>query len=426
MVSKIIAPGVKLCTHKTVQFKTSVVSFNIVTSLEKDAGKKALLLNLLARTTKAYPTITEMNRRLAGLYGAVISPAVRKIGEAQVLSLVLVCLDDRFALNGEKVLSEALRLLSSCLFLPDITPEGFKEDNIKREKRLLIEKLESEKDDKRIYALNTMLSEMCRDESYGIHRFGTREEIESATGAELLALWKEILFTAPVQINVTGNFSEAEIESTVTKLFSRLDRKKESISEVHTEFITEAYESRLFTEKQNVKQGKLVIGMRAGMTYDFDNFPAIKLMNAIFGSGTFSKLFMNVREKMSLCYYCAARLDAGKGIITVESGVETQNAQKALNAIRNELDEVRKGNFSDETVENAKKSLCDLYGSVYDSVTGINDWMTSYAVKNEITEPTALADMIKNVCREEIIIAASMVTEDTVFILESESEETAE
>ena len=423
MNSKIIAPGVKLCTHKTEQFKTSVVSFNIVTSLGENPGKKALLLNLLARTSKAYPTITEMNRRLAGLYGAVISPSVRKIGEAQVLSLVLVCLDDRFALNGEKVLSEAIRLLSGCLFMPDITPDGFGEENLIREKRLLIEQLESEKDEKRIYALNTMLAEMCRDEVYGTHRLGTREEIEAATGKELLTLWKNILFNAPIQINVTGSFDEGEVEKTVKSLFAPLERKKESINEVHTEFITEAYDSKIFSEKQSVKQGKLVIGMRAGMTYDSDNFPAIKLMNAIFGSGTFSKLFMNVREKMSLCYYCAARLDAYKGIITVESGVETENAEKALNAIRGELDEVRKGNFTDETIENAKKSLCDLYNSVYDSVTGINDWMTAYCTKNEIAEPSSLGEMINAVCREEIILAAQMVTEDTVFILESNSKE---
>ena len=108
MNSKIIAPGVKLCTHKTQQFKTSVVSFNIITNLGENPGKKALLLNLLARTSKAYPSITNMNRRLAELYGAVISPSVRKIGEAQVLSLVLICLDDRFALNKEKVLEEGL------------------------------------------------------------------------------------------------------------------------------------------------------------------------------------------------------------------------------------------------------------------------------------------------------------------------------
>lgn len=423
MLSKTIAPGVRFCTHKTEQFKTSVVSFNIVTSLGENPGKKALLLNLLARTSKAYPTITAMNRRLAALYGAVISPSVRKIGEAQVLSLVLVCLDDRFALEKEKVLEEGIRLLSACLFMPDITPEGFREDNLKREKRLLTERLDSEKDDKRIYALDTMIKEMCRDEIYGNHRLGTKEEIESATGKELLEIWKDILFTAPIQINITGSFDENAVEETVTKLFAPLERKKENIREIHTEFLTEAYESHTFSEKQPVKQGKLVIGMRAGMTYDADNFPAIKLMNAIFGSGTFSKLFMNVREKMSLCYYCAARLDAGKGIITVESGVETENAKKALDAIRNELDEVRKGNFTDETIEHAKRSLSDLYNSVYDSVMGINDYMTSCCNKNELTEPSEYGRKINEVCREEIILAASMVTEDTVFILEGEKED---
>ncbi len=423
MNSKTIAPGVRLCTHKTEQFKTSVVSFNIVTNLGENAGKKALLLNLLARTSKAFPTVTAMNRRLAELYGATINASVNKSGDAQVLSLVLICLDNRFSLYGEKVLDECIRLLSGCLFMPDITPDGFKEENIKREKRLLIEKIDSEKDDKRIYALNTMIEHMCRDEIFSTHRLGSKEEINSADSKELLSIWKDLLFKSPIQVNVTGNFDEEEIEKTVTGLFSALDRKKENIIEVQTEFLTEAYESCIFREKQPVKQGKLVIGMRAGMTYSEDNFPAIKLMNAIFGSGTFSKLFMNVREKMSLCYYCAARLDSNKGIITVESGVETENAEKALDAIRHELDEVRQGNFTDETIDHAKRSLSDLYKSVYDSVLGINSWMTSFCTKNELTEPTVYSDMINAVCREEIILAASMVTEDTVFILESEKED---
>jgi len=192
---------------------------------------------------------------------------------------------------------------------------------------------------------------------------------------------------------------------------------------VYTEFLTEAYESRIFRQKQPVKQGKLVIGMRAGMTYKDDNFPAIKLMNAIFGSGTFSKLFMNVREKMSLCYYCAARLDSNKGIITVESGVETENAEKALEAIRNELDEVRTGNFTDETLENAILSLKDMYKSVSDSVGSIDSFFTMNCLSGEFRTPEQYIELIENVSREEVIIAANMVTEDTVFILESEKEE---
>ncbi len=419
---KEILNGVKLCTHKTTQFKTSVVTLNIITPLDACASEKALLTYLLARTNKNYPSVITMNRKLASLYGASLSPSVLKVGEAQVLSLTLASIDERFSLRGEKLLSEGVDLLLSCLFEPDITPEGFKEENIEREKRLLIEKIESEKDDKRVYAFGRMIEEMCCNENYGIERLGKKERIAELCGKDLFEAWKSILFTCPVQINVTGNFDENEIESKIRCRFDSLQRKKEDIKEIRTEFLTESYESNLITEKQKVKQGKLVIGMRAGMTYEWDNFAAIKVMTAIFGSGTFSKLFMNVREKMSLCYYCSARLINNKGLIVVESGVETENAQKALDAIRHELDDVRQGIFTDETVSNAILSLTDMYKSVMDSVGSIDSWFTINCLSGEFRTPEEYTKLIKNVSREEIIIAANMVTEDTVFILESEKE----
>ncbi len=419
MERKTIAPGVSLCTHKTEQFKTSVVSLNIIAPLDKDTTARALLINLLARTNKDYPEISLMNRKLASLYGASLTAGVRKIGEAQVLSLTLVSIDDRFSLGGDSVLRDGIALLLDCLFRPDITPDGFRKDNTDREKRLLEEKIESEKDDKRIYALSAMLSEMCRDESYGIDRLGRIEDIPSITEKHLSDCWKKLVFTSQMQINVTGSFNEEEITALITDRFLPLSRRAEDITEVRTEFISEAYESRTVTETQSIKQGKLVIGMRAGMTFEDDNFPAIKLMTAIFGSGTFSKLFMNVRERMSLCYYCSARLIDSKGIITVESGVETENAVKALEAIRKELDDVRKGDFDDETLNNAKLSLADSYNSFSDSVINTDLWATLQCNRAQFRTPEEYAELIKNVSREEVIVAANMVTEDTVFILKS-------
>lgn len=423
MEIKKISEGVNLAFHGTGRFKTSVVSVNLICPLDDKSSERALLCYLLARTNRSYPDMISMNRKLASLYGAVISPKVQKIGESQVLTLSLISVDDRFSLDGKAISEEGIRLLMDSIFSPDITTEGFKEENIEREKRLLIEKIESEKDEKRIYALNRMTEEMCRDEAYGIHKFGTKERIAELTGKDVFLEWKKILTTSPVQINAVGSFDKKMIEEITASYFNNLQRKKEDIIEVRTEFLTESYGSNTVTEKQKVKQGKLVIGMRAGMTFDFDNYPAIRLMTAIFGGGTFSKLFMNVREKMSLCYYCAARLVASKGLITVESGIETENAEKALEAIRNELDEVRKGNFTDETVENAKKSLIDTFCSVEDSVIGIDGFMTSQCVSGTFRTPEEYAELLRNVSREEIIIAANMVTEDTVFILESEKEE---
>ena len=417
-----ISEGVNLCFHKTERFKTSVITVNLICNLDKNASEKALMTYLLARTNRNFPSIISMNKKLASLYGAVIIPNIIKNGEAQVLSFSLVSVDDRFSLDGKKISDEGIKLLMDCIFTPDITAEGFREENLQREKRLLIEQIESEKDDRRILALHRMTEEMCCDENYSINKLGNPETINTLGGKEIFEQWKKVLTTCPVQINAVGDFDKAEISKLIAPYFERIQRKKEDIAEIRTEFITESYESKTVTEKLNVKQGKLVIGYRAAMTYDFDNYPAIRLMTAIFGGGTFSKLFMNVREKMSLCYYCAARLVASKGIITVESGVETENAEKALTAIRNELDEVRKGNFTDETVENAKKSLADSFGSIEDSVMGIDGFMTSQCTSGQFRTPKEYCELINNVSREEIILAANLITEDTVYILQSEKE----
>lgn len=422
MEIKKISAGVKLCTHKTSQFKTSAVSLNIITPLEENTGEKALLIHLLARTNKLYPTLALMNRELASLYGAVIYPNAIKLGEAQVLTLCLLSIDDRFALENESILKKGIELLMSCLFTPDITPDGFKEENLAREKRLLCEKIDSENDDKIIYASKRMIEEMCCDEVYSISPLGTKEKIENITGKEVFEVWKKLLLSCPVQINVTGNFDENEITNIIKPYFDRLERKQENIIYPHTEFITESYGSKTIEEKQKVQQGKLVIGYRAGMTYDMDNFAAIKVMNSIFGSGTFSKLFMNVREKMSLCYYCSSRLTNSKGIITVQSGVETENAEKALQAIRNELDSVRRGDFTNETVEAAKLSLKETYLGVSDSVLSIDSWFTSQCLSGDFMTPEQYIAMTDKVSREEIIVAANMITEDTVYILQSEKE----
>lgn len=420
---KQLCSGVKLCYHKTSQFKTSVISLNIITPLDAKASHKALLIHLLGRTNKNNPTLTAMNRKLASLYGAVITPGVSQIGESQVLTLSLVCIDERFALDKETVLSEGVKLLLDCLFTPDITPNGFKEENITREKRLLCEKIDSLNDDKIRYAYKRMIAEMCCDENYGISELGEKDEINALTDKELFDVWKQLLLFSEFQINITGNFNDALIEDAILPRFEALERKKSDITEVHTEFITESYGTKTVTEKQKVQQGKLVIGFRAGMTYDMDNFAAIKVMTAIFGSGTFSKLFMNVREKLSLCYYCSARLVNSKGIIAVQSGVETENIEKALEAIRHELDEVRTGNFTDEDIKAAKLSLKDTYSSVSDSVMTIDSWFTSQCMSGKFMTPDDYTAMIENVSREEIIVAANMVTEDTVFILESEKED---
>lgn len=420
MTVKKLGKGVTLCCEKADGFKTSVISINMAMPLERTQSSlaaRALLPFLLHRTNSVCPTVSELNRRLAKLYGAVLYPSVSKSGESQLLKLTVIALDDRFALDGESISRECVQLLCDCLFKPVLDGKSFPADDVEREKRLLIERIESENDDKRVFALKRCEEEMCRDEAYGKSCYGTVEEIEALTGADVFAAWIDLLLHSCMQINVVGAVDEAAVENTVKPLIDAIVR--EDICELKTEYITSAEESRFVEQAQELNQSKLVMGYRAGMTYDLDNFAAIFVMNDILGSGTYSKLFTNVREKQSLCYYCSSRLVRGKGIIFIQSGVETENAQKAIDSIRHEIDDMRAGNFTDEVLEFSKLSIRDSLMSVYDSPEGINTWYANQMGLANVLAPKEIAEMADAVSREEVILAACEITEDTVFLLKA-------
>jgi len=421
MEIKKIAKGAFLAYHTADRFKTTVLSLSVLAPLDEQTTCRALLLQLLARTTKQYPTTLAMNRRLASLYGATITPTIHKQGEIQVLSLVLSCVDDRFALDNESICQAGVELLCDCLLLPDLTPDGFKEENVAREKQLLKQKIDSEKDDKRLYAMQRMIEKMCQDEPFRRNKYGNKAELDAIDGKQLFACWKDLMLHAQVMVSFVGSTKPEVILDTLKARLGTVE--KTELPELRTEFLTESYDTHIVKETQDVKQGKLVIGYRAGMTYDMDNYAAIRLMTSIFGGGTFSKLFQNVREKMSLCYYCSARLLRSKGLIVVESGVETENAVKALDAIRHELDDIRAGNFSDETLAQAKRALSDGLLSVTDSNMTTLSWLEGFSVSGTFYTPEQIVELLQNVSREEVILAANLISEDTVFILESEKKE---
>ncbi len=414
-----IVKGVELFTYKTDIFKTACASINIAMPL--DDGKnaaRALLIYLISKTTRQYPTIREMTSKLDMLYGASIDASVIKSGESQVISLSLSCIDDKYALENEKVIYSSLELMLDMLFSPNTDGKKFKDADIKREKRLLLERIKSINDNKMANAVNRLIEEMCRDEVYSIKKYGTEDEINSVTGEDISNALIDVLLHAPIQINVVGNFDEDEIRRLISERFSPLERSE--TVELRTQFLSEAYDEREIRETQDVNQCKLAIGMRAGMTYDRDNYAAIKLMTDIFGSGTYSKLFTNVREKESLCYYCSARLDAGKGIILIQSGVEKENIEKAIAAIKREFQAMVNGDFDEETITASKMSICDSLASTFDTPEDIDSWYARQQTASCILPPEELAEQIKQVSKEEIMTAAAFASFDTVYILESQ------
>ncbi len=407
--------GLKFCSVDTKSnFKLAIYTASFALPLGKDAAVNALLPGLLKRTCKKHPTITEMNKHLASLYGAMVSAGVSKDGESQILTLRVTALEDRFSLGDEKISEKAAELLLDLIFDPNFVDGKFAQEDVEREKRLMIEQIESELNDKRYYALKRCTEIMCKNEVYSLSRCGDIEDIKKIDCEAVTAAWKKMLETAVIYIGVTGSVDPEPIKLKFTEKFGNIDRSR--LSALHTEFIASADEANFVREEMPVKQGKLVMGLRAGMVDDEDNYLAIKVMSDIYGGGVYSKLFNNVREKMSLCYYCSAGFNRSKGLIMIQSGIENENEQKAREAILSELEDMKNGNFSDEDLSSSIKALTNL-SLVNDTPEGLDRWYCGQMLDREIITPEKYAEEIAAVTREQVIAAAQNVTLDTVYML---------
>lgn len=409
-----IADGVRLVSVETDKFKTGRVTFTMATPLDGNISAKAILPFLLHRRCRKYPDFSAFNGMLDELYGATISAGVIKSGETMLLELSLTAIDDRFALGDDKVTAQCAELLTDLVFDPIIKDGAFPEDIVEEEKRLLKEKLEAEKNNKRRYALSRCEEIMFANEAYGRHRYGTAESISQLTGRDIYLEWLNILKTAKMQITMVGSSEPDFVKDILKSRFADIER---DTVKCETEFLPGYPKPNYVSETQNVKQGKLVMGFRTGMRSADDNTDAMRVAVDIFGGGTYSKLFSIVREKMSLCYYCSASLYPQKGIVMIQSGIEDANEEKARSEIMNQLKEVAAGNFSDEDFSASIRSMCDARISINDTPESLSAWYSMRILKDEPDSPEQAVERIRKVDRNQVIRAAKTIMLDTVFML---------
>lgn len=413
---KNIAEQVRFVSVETDSFKTGRISVSMALPMDERMAANSLLIYLLKRSCKDYPDFSLLNGKLDELYGASLSAGVTKIGESQVLSLSLTCLDDRFALTDESIAEQCAELLAGMIFSPNCKNGSFGQDNLNAEKRLLIQRIEEELNDKRTYAFNKCIEYMCANEAYGKDKYGTVEEIRAVKMADVYSAWKNMLETAVFQITVVGSASD-KIAAIFTKKFEKIERNP---VKPETVFIRRGRRFDRYEETYPVNQGKLVIGFRAGMENSRDNIDAITVMNDIFGMGTYSKLFMNVREKLSLAYYCWSRLIASKGIVLVEGGIDTDKEKKVSAEILSQLSDLRNGKTDPEVLESSKRSLRERY--TLTTPESICAWYAAQVLEEEIVTPESKAEGIESVTMEQVCEAAKKLSIDTIFMLKAQEE----
>ncbi len=421
MIISEIANGVEGCYIKSNKFKTSSISVNMfIPANEKAVSAYSLLYLILTDSTKDYPDYTSLNKALKNLYNASLFGGIQKFGDMRLVKFGISVLDDNFTLFGETISSKAADLLLGVIFNPLIENGKFNNRVFENNKRILIDQINAQINEKRGYAISNTEKAMFEGEPASIQNYGTVKTVESLTNEDIVAAHKYLLQNAFVRINVISQNKSEKVFDRFKEYFLPLSRNVEKKN--FTCFHKTKGEVKHLEEKMNVTQGKLCLGFSLDIGETRQDAANAAVFVDVFGGGPYSKLFTNVREKQSLCYYCAARLNSKKGTFIVDSGILEENKQKAYDGILEQLEQIKSGNITEDEVNSSKIAIADTLGAYNDQTATLDSWyvLSTFNDGETIEDYTKL---IKNVSVSDVIKIANSVKLDTVYFLGKAKEE---
>lgn len=421
-VQKKIAPGVELLAVPAGRFKTNELAIHLAVPMEEQmAANYALAISAVSRKGKVYPDMRALHLQLDKLYGAAISVTANKSGGCQILKIGITTLDDRFALDDEKIAEAGLELLMNLLFDPLLGEDGlFSPADIETERRVLLEKLAAEENEKRLYAVMQMQQIMFAGDPYRINPKGTKETLLAATPESVTAAWHRMLRESKMLVTVVGS---TDPEAACAALRRRLEGVERAYHPMPTpHFVARCEQVKDVRESEKIRQGKLVLGFRVDMRPSDPLAPAMRSFCDVFGGGPYSKLFMNVREKMSLCYYCSARFARHNSHIFIQCGCEEENMDKAVAEILHQLEVIRDGDCKAE-LESSRIAMIDALDGVADTPNGLENWYAARLLDDDFRTPAQVAEETRSVTVEQLQECAGRLSLDTVYRLVAEKEE---
>ncbi|MBQ8696374.1 MAG: insulinase family protein [Clostridia bacterium] len=417
-----LSEGLTLHFIENDKFKSNYFSLQFSAPITREeASLSSLLPKVLMRGCADHPTMTDISYRLDDLYAADVYGRVYGRGETQFFGISASMLKDRFATDGTAIEDGVLDMIEALLLRPLLVDGAFRAEYVESEKAQLLQKISAQKNNKRRYAVKRCEELMCEGEAYGIPTYGYAEDIKAITPESLYAFYEKVIREMRCELYFVGEGDPALLSQ---KLKSRFGTLGNAGAPAYTcEVIRRAEKAREITEKMPMEQSKLSVGFRTGTVLPDGRWHVFSVFSEIFGASATSKLFANVREKLSLCYYCSSIAEAHKGIMIVYSGLSKENKEKALTEIMAQLDAVKAGDITDEELDMAKKGVINAYRALNDSPSSLEGWYTGRAMAGISTTPEDCIPMVEAVTKEDVQAVASLITADTVYFLEAEEEE---
>ena len=400
------------------RFKTSRMTVQLIAPLQREtAAANALLPAVLRRGTVRCPDMESLSAALDTLYGANVDYTVRKKGERQCVGFAAGFIDDAFTPHGEKLLEPVSAMLGELLLDPVTHGGRFLSSYVESEKANLIDAIRGLKNDKRDWADIRLMQEMCAGEPYSVLRLGDEETAGRITNQSLYVHGQALMASSRVEVIYCGSAEAQRVEDAVLTALAALPRGAQTaLPEVQR--IQAPDTPRRIVETMDVTQGKLAMGFRTGgVTCWEEEYPAMAMCNAVFGGTTLSKLFMNVREKLSLCYYASSTLEKMKGLILVSSGIEFDKFQQARDEILHQLEEIRQGNMEDWELEGTRRTMIGAHLATLDVQDRQEDFWLGQTAAGLETGIEELVAQLEQVTREQVAQAAQKLELDTIYFL---------
>lgn len=411
-----IKTGIKIHEIQTNKFKTNLISVFLSTPLTREnVTKNALLAAVLRRGTKNMPSQEIISENLEEMYGGLFNCGIEKIGDNHALKFYLEVINDNFLPNKENILEKSIEMLFEIVFNPLTENECFKKEYVEGEKQNLKQIIESKIDNKGMYALERTIEEMYKNEPYGLYKYGYIEDLEEITSENLYSYYKQLIAESKIDIFISGEINEEIVN--IIKENEIIKSLNERVPKLIDEFEKEqTIEPKEIEEKMQITQGKLILGLDVMQKEENTSYVAM-LYNGILGGGANSKLFQNVREKASLAYTCGSNYMKRKQTIFIRAGIEIPNYEKALKIIKEQLEDMKNGNFTEEDLKNAK----NLIIASIEAIPEEQDTQITYYFGQELANTQITVEeykqKVERVSKEEIEKLAKTVRINTVYFL---------
>ena len=407
--------GYKLNVIRTEKYKTNTVVWKMKAPLSEDTVTlRALLPYVLQSNTKKYPSNTVLRTYLEELYGAGLYSSVGKKGEYHIITFTMEVANEKFLSSNEPLLEKAIQLLSEVIFHPNIEQGAFQQKTVDEEKRNLKQRIQSLNDDKMKYSSIRLIEEMCKGEPYAIEVNGFSDQVDAITPSILYDYFTHAIETDEIDIYVVGDVDPEQVDELCCEYIYLTERKPQLQPFDRNHHVNEPKELK---EVQDIAQGKLNIGYRSGIVYGDEKYYPLQVFNGIFGGFPHSKLFLEVREKNSLAYYAASRLESHKGLVIVMAGIQQQNYQKTVDIINEQMEAMKKGDFSDEIINQTKAVIENQLLETIDNQIGLVEVLYHDVIAGKTVSIEQWLGGIKNVTKEEIVEVANQVELDTIYFL---------